>query len=131
MTWDVVEKVFNECKELLNCHDVELVSNKEWEQVTGIKIGDNVGWSNLDYGIITIVPSGLSLSEIREVTIHEIMHILFPYKPHYWIECFSFKVAKSQEGFLYYTDKYNHSPKELPKREKLIEMARRKAEGKR
>lgn len=129
MNWEKAQKIFKECKELLGNPDVDLVHPERWLEVTDEDIGDNVGMSSDYFKIVTVVYNELSLSEFREVSIHEIAHIIFPNKRHWWIECYSSVVAKTRNWFCYHAEKYGHSKKELPKREKLIEMTIVKMEG--
>ena len=125
MNWEKVKNIFKECKELLGNPDVELVHPEKWLEITDTPIEDDtVGMSSDYFKIITVVYGELSSSEIREVTFHEIAHILYPNKKHWWVECFASKIAKTRNWFCYHAEKYGHSKKELPKRERLIEMAR-------
>jgi len=124
MNWEKVQKIFKECKELLGNPDIRLVPKDEWVKITDKNVGDNVGMSNDYFNIITVVPEDLSTSEIREVTFHEIAHIIFPNKPHWWIGCYSSVVAQTKDWFCYHAERYGHTKDELPNRARLIEMAR-------
>lgn len=130
MKWKKTQKIFNECKELLGSPDVDLVHPERWLEITDIVIDeDSVGMSNDYFKIITVVYDELSLSEIREVTFHEIAHIIYPNKKHWWIEAYSSILANTKNWFCYHAEKYNHSKDELPEREKLIEMTIKKVKG--
>jgi len=80
-------------------------------------------------------------SIVASVIVHEIAHILWLNKPHWWIECFGEKVAPKfgREGTRLlissgekryvgrYSKRYGHEIDELPSRKKCIEMARKRA----
>ena len=63
--------------------------------------------------------------ERTNVIYHEIAHILWPYKPHWWIEAFAEKMARGG-GKGTFCRRYNHSVRDLPPRKKLLEMARKR-----
>ncbi len=54
---------------------------------------------------------------------HEILHILYPWRKHWWIECAAEVLARGG-GRGYYSNKYGHTPEELPDREKLLHQIR-------
>ena len=124
--WNSIRKIFNKYKKLFGNPDVKLVIKHEWIRITDEDIGDNVGMSNGFYKLVTVAPETLDGSEIQEVLVHELAHIIFPNKPHWWIECFSSKVARTRDGFMYYSSIYGHTKAELPSRNELIEMAQTK-----
>lgn len=80
-------------------------------------------------------------SQIANTIVHEIAHILWPNKPHWWVECFAEKVAPKfgREGTRLliasgekrhvgrYSKRYGHDIDELPSGKKCIEMARKRA----
>lgn len=125
--WETLKKLYAKYKELFGVPDVKLVDKNKWKQMTGETLGDNVGMSSDYLKLITVDPEDLKKSEIEEVTVHELLHVVFPNKPHWWIECASSKIARTKDAFLHYAVIYGHTKDELPSRNELIEMVQAKA----
>lgn len=58
---------------------------------------------------------------LKNTIYHELLHILYPWAKHWWIECAAEVLAKGG-GRGYYSEKYGHTPEELPDREKLLHL---------
>jgi hypothetical protein len=104
-----------------------LVSPRQFKAMEGDELHfyRAVGIASVDYPIIAIYP-GLQ-GKARDNTIyHEIAHHLWPWRPHWWIECFGEKMAGGG-GRGYYSGLSGHTPNDLPSRKKLLEMARRQS----
>lgn len=83
-----------------------------------------------DYGIcaakypVFTIRKGLRGRVKENVIYHEIAHILFPNRPHWWVECFGEKMARGG-GRGYWSVKFNKTIDDLPPRSRLLELARR------
>lgn len=61
---------------------------------------------------------------LRNTIYHEVLHILYPWRPHWWIETAAEVLAKGG-GRGHFSGIYGHTPEELPDREKLLKQVRR------
>lgn len=62
--------------------------------------------------------------ELWNTIYHEILHILYPWRKHWWIECAAEILAKGG-GRGYYSNKYGHTPDDIHKtRDELLHMVR-------
>jgi len=122
------------------------VGSKEWRETgeTG-SIGHYYGCvmrRNIGFAIANYQKQ--ERPHIANTIVHEIAHILWPNKPHWWVECFAQKVAPKEGlkearrlaslgyGNAYagrYSRRYAHEIDELPGRAKCIGMARKRARG--
>ena len=68
---------------------------------------------------------------IANAIVHEIAHILWPSRPHWWVECFAARLAPPcKDGPAgRYSRRYCHDVFELPSRAECIRMARKRAKG--
>lgn len=120
--WNEIEKLFKNACSLLEIKCFDLEKPEDFEKITGNNIEGNIGF--MDYGHHKITVLGdLSESETDMVIHHELAHAIFPEKPHWWVEVFAHKVSKRQ-GKGTYTERYNHSNRDLPNRKMLIIAAR-------
>lgn len=63
--------------------------------------------------------------ELWNTIYHEILHLLYPWRKHWWIECAAEILAKGG-GRGYYSDKYGHTPEDIHKtRDELLIQIRR------
>lgn len=60
---------------------------------------------------------------LRNNIYHEIVHILYPWRRHWWIECAA-EVLAGGGGRGYYSKTYNHTPADLPDRDRLLHLIR-------
>lgn len=102
---------------------VYLVTPEQFERIEGDKIKGADGIASETYPVITI-RRGLTGKALKNTLYHELAHILFPHRQHWWVEAFAEKMARGG-GKGEFCTQYGHSPDELPPRKKLIESARR------
>jgi hypothetical protein len=114
--------------EELNYPPVFLVPKEQFEKLEGVGVGNDYGISS-DICIFPVYAlcNGMRGKVLANVIYHEIGHKLFPYRQHWWIECFAQKMARGG-GAGYYSKKYGHTPEELPSREQLIRTSHRASE---
>jgi len=66
--------------------------------------------------------------QIANTIVHEIVHILWPNKPHWWAECFAQKLTGGGPKWTgRYSYRYGHSINDLPSRAKCIKLAQNRA----
>ena len=96
------------------------VAAQKWETGAPIPQGaeEVYGMASVDYPIIAVAP-GLKGKVRRNVIYHEIAHHLFPYRPHWWIECYAERMAGGG-GRGYWSKRFDHSLDEMPSRQKLL-----------
>lgn len=112
---------------------LRIVGRGEYESITGHGVGGGniAGRASRKHNIVWLLryaPPSLYY--------HEIIHILFPNKPHWWIYCAGWKLAgtriRSGLGISYgygggqFVD--TKRMRELPSRDKLIDLAKRAAQ---
>lgn len=101
---------------------VFLVSNQQFENTEGDKIHGSYGISAVSYPTITL-NKGLRGKVLRNTIYHEIAHVLWPYRKHWWIYLFGEKMAGGGgNGGVKYTR--GHTMDELPTRSRLLQLAR-------
>lgn len=62
--------------------------------------------------------------ELRNTIYHEILHILYPWRKHWWIECAAELLARGG-GRGYYSETYHHTPEDLGcTRDELLHQVR-------
>ena len=105
---------------------VRLVAPAEFRERTGYGLNAYVGRASPQDGLI-VVKKNRPLADIKNTLWHELLHILFPSRPHWWIECAAAILSRTgQTGR--YSRKYGHTPADLPPRAKLVRMCRRSSE---
>lgn len=109
---------------------VYLVSPKQFEQVDGSDLYKKNPDGTETIGISAVVAPVFTLRHnlrgkaLRNTIYHEILHILYPWQHEWWVECAAEKLANGG-GRGWYSKKYNHTPEELPIREKLLTNVRK------
>jgi hypothetical protein len=106
---------------------IRLVFNDEWKQITGHDLGNAHGRASRRHHLVGVRYRGRTLAQIEETLWHEAGHLLFPSRPHWWIECYGEKMAGTGNGQGRYSARYGHTADELPPREKLVKLSRRRA----
>lgn len=106
---------------------VYLVSARQFEKVEGDYLykknpdgSEYSGFSATKAPIITL-HYNLRGKVLKNTIIHEILHIIYPWRQHWWIECAA-EVLACGGGRGYYSTKYGHSPAELPSRDRLLHL---------
>lgn len=102
---------------------VFLISTEQYEHIDGCSLEDDYGISSVVYPVFTI-RKGLRGRVKENVIYHEIGHLLFPHRPHWWVEAFAEKMARGG-GKGFFCARYGHSVDDLPPRSRLLELARR------
>lgn len=123
-SWNDIEKIFKKACNLLEIKCFDLEKPEDFERFTGYALESEgcIGYVDYNSRKLTIA-TDLSKSETKMVICHELAHCIFPEKPHWFIEYFAYKVSK-RRGKGTYTERYNHSNRDLPNREMLIIAAR-------
>jgi len=119
----VSNRTFLRVLEELDWPRVYLVTPEQFAKVDGIKIESAFGISSEDYPVFT-VKKGIRGKVLLNVIYHEIGHILFPHRTHWWIECAAERLAGGG-GRGEYSKIYGHSVDEMPARHKLIRTFKR------
>lgn len=83
------------------------------------------GLAAIRYPVITVYPR-LDGKELDNTIYHEIGHHLFPEKDHWWIDLFGEAMARGG-GRGFHAAQANKTPDNIPPREKLLSMARRRS----
>lgn len=120
-------KGFLKIMEELDWPPVYLIPPSQFHKFEGDKLSRKDAWglAAIHYPVITIL-TGLRGKDRDDTIYHEIAHHLWPYKPHWWIECFGQKMSGNKTRG-YWAIKYGHAQEELPSRERLLTLARRQS----
>lgn len=102
---------------------IRLLRPYEFRKVTGYGVNSFLGRADRKTRVVT-TKRNRGLSSIKKTLWHEIGHLLFPSKPHWWIDCFGVKMS-GYNAYMHYAQKYGHCPKDLPSRNKLIELSKK------
>ena len=91
-TWKRVKKLFKIILRKTSNPDIKLVTPKKWDKLFPDFKLDCYGRCSIRHHIITCRYKNVhSKFQINDTLAHEVMHILFPSKPHWWIECAALK----------------------------------------
>ena len=114
-------KVFLEILRELDYPHIFLVPVEQMEHIETKMLGV-YGMASDKYPVISVLPN--LRGKVRTNTIyHEIFHILFPHRPHWWIECAAERMARGG-GRGYWSKKYNHTIDDVPSRDRILKLAR-------
>lgn len=131
--WYQTKKIFKYI--LIECNNptISLVSPDEWNKIHNnknklkyklIKIKNYKYWiggcANYNRKIITCRYKDMKKIEIRNILWHEVLHILYPWQNHWWIEIAAQKLSLSYR-IGYFSEGKKYSINDLPSREKLIQ----------
>ena len=120
------------CKLLgINPDTVKLVSPSEYREITGHTVSNNLGVANYHYNIYYV-----RRGESFRTYVHELLHLLFKHRPHWWIYCVAWKLTgqKIRPG---YGRAYGYGDgqfvdtariKELPSKAKLLKLCNKAAQ---
>lgn len=102
---------------------VFLVDPKQFKTLEGDSVSGLFGISARKYPVITIA-KGLRGRVLKNTLYHEIFHILFRRRKHWWIECAAEKMANGG-GRGYWSTFHGHTADELPSRSVLLKSIRK------
>lgn len=108
----------------MGCPNVFEVSKRQFEQMTGLIVGDACAYNNECY---LYVKPGMSKKGRKNTYYHEIMDLIYPHKSHWWIAIAAQVLARgghrgeATEGY------EDHDISELPPRSELLRRVRRQA----
>ena len=140
-SWEMVERAFRTIQDELNNPPITLLTPSRFEDVLGEALGTCDGKMIPEFNYVTARPNR-PMEEIKNTLWHEVGHCLFPQKPHWWIECFAAKLARTPRRTLphfmqteagqerrgvaagRYSASYCHDLGELPGRSSLVATAR-------
>jgi hypothetical protein len=121
-----LDRTFAKIIEELGYPPVFLVSPEQFQQVEGISLKGSFGIASGTYPIIAI-RKGLRGRVKANTLYHEAFHILFPHRPHWYIECCAEKMARGG-GRGFWSVKYGKSVDDVPSRARILQLARRASE---
>ena len=140
ISWKMIERSYKAILRKVGDPPIRLVQSGDFYRTTGARLGDFSGRCSIPLRIIT-VNRNRSLGHIKNTLWHEIAHVLFPSRPHWWIECFASKMSGSGECGSWikvedgiqtsgaacgrYSARYCKSKDDLPSRPRLLELARK------
>jgi len=95
-SWKRVEKLFKIMMRKIGNPPIKLVTPREWDKLfPEYKFGDCYGRCSIEDKIITCRYKDVhSAFQINDTILHEALHILFRYKPHWWIESVTLKFMR-------------------------------------
>ena len=131
-TWKATESAFNRIMDKLDHPPIRLVRQSEYKQITGHGFSYAYGIANWKHNIICVRFQKRDIKTIKNTLWHEIAHLLFRSRPHWWIECFAYKMQPRPHYTYYsnitvcsagrYSARYNHAPSDLPSKARLLDM---------
>lgn len=122
----MISRTFLKILEELNWPPIFLTDPKQFAKVDGVTMEGSDGLSNTTYSIISI-RKGLRGRLLKNVLYHEIAHILFPHRPHWWIECAAERLAGGG-GRGWWSIQYGYTVDMMPTRSNLLKMFRKASE---
>jgi len=106
---------------------VQLVTETEYKQKCHFGLGGYIGRANPKNGLIC-VRYNRPLEDIKETLWHELLHCLFPSKPHWWIECAARRLSGHESYYGWpgrYSRRYAHTPEDLPGKSELLQKVKK------
>lgn len=100
-----------------------MIDPKQFEHIEGVSLKGCHGISSTTYPVFAI-HRGTKGKERLNTLYHEIFHLLFPSRPHWWIENAAEILAKGG-GRGYYARKYDKPLEDMPSRAELLRLARK------
>jgi hypothetical protein len=116
-------RLFDHILEELGWPAIYLVSPEQFKELEGWNPLDVWGGQGDKHPIITVVGKP-DRKMRRNIIYHEILHHLFPRKPHWWIEVVAQKLAKGG-GRGEFSIISGHTVYDVPSRDELIKLAKR------
>jgi len=124
-SWKRMKKLFKIAMRKIGNPPIKLVTPTMWDKLfPEFKLGDCYGRCSIEHRIIVCRYVDVHSSfQITDTILHEAMHILFRYKPHWWIECAAMKVNGVYiRGF--FTSKYHRVLSDVSNRKRLLYLIR-------
>jgi len=135
-TWKQIEDLYKKISDQIGGTEVSLLPPEQFLKLARPEEFAEFGsfapgvWAcaSPEHRAITVMKNR-PLTDIERRLWHELAHILFPDKPHWWVECFAAKMVPLQDdrwggGWVgRYARQERRSPDELPSKEQLIELA--------
>lgn len=116
---------------------IYLVSDQQYRAIEGeglYKDSHNKRWQDTYDGAsgeeapVVTLRHNLRGKALRNTIYHEILHLLYPWQTHWWIECAAELLARGG-GRGYYSQKYNHKPEDIGlSREQLLAQVQKQVE---
>ena len=100
---------------------VRLIGPGEWRELVGRGVGSFLGKADRRHHVIYV-----RRGQGRDMYIHELLHHLFPSRPHWWVYGAAFKLAGVQQGRMAYGS-WQHGGRVKESKPKLIALSKRAA----
>jgi hypothetical protein len=113
--------VYTQILRELGWPNIILLPQEQYEHVYKCKLDD--AWEVSMERHVVVHRSSRGVLK-KNLIYHGIAHILFPSRPHWWIECYACRMARGG-GTGYWTQSTGHSVSELPSRKRLVSLSRR------
>jgi len=118
-----LNELFEHIKHELGNPPIKLLRRIDWDKKFP-ELGDVIGKCSRKTKEI-VVKVGLSQDKITVILYHEILHLLFPTRPHWWVERASFVLSKSElPNPGRYTKRYNKQDVEIESRSEIIRLTK-------
>lgn len=121
-------RLFDHILEELGWPNIYLVSPEQFKAMEGWDVHTVYGGAGEHNPTVTIVRSFdgkvLDYKTRKNVLYHEILHHLFPHRPHWWIEVVAQKLANGG-GRGAYSKISGHTVNDVPSRQKLVKLIKR------
>ena len=116
-------RLFDHILEELGWPAIYLVSPEQFHKLEKWNPKDVWGGAGTYHPIITVVGKPDRKTR-KNIIYHEILHHIFPNRPHWWIEVASQKLARGG-GRGEYSKIFGHTVYDIPNRETLVRLAKR------
>lgn len=100
-----------------------MIDPKQFEHIEGVSLKGCHGISSTTYPVFAVHRGTQGKARLNTIW-HEIGHLLFPSRPHWWIDLFGEIMARGG-GRGCWATKYSKTPVDMPSRADLLVMARR------
>ncbi len=101
---------------------IRLVGPKEWKERVGTGVGNFLGKASRKHRIAYV-----RRGQGRDTYIHELLHHLFPSRPHWWIFSAAYKLAGIQGGRYAY-GMWTEADKVKESKATIVRLSRKSAE---
>ena len=124
-SWRRVKKLFKIMMRKIGNPPIRLVTPKKWDELfPDFKFGACYGRCSIENKIMTCRYKDVhSKFQINDTILHEAMHILFRYKPHWWIEGAAMKINNLYVRG-HFMRKNHRSMSDIPNIKRLLYLVR-------